>query len=81
MKSVPLKIKVYNFLSIIFVLYLVSSEMNPTIADLVKLIARRFNEQFRKVLSDKSGSFVDQDQFAVFSKTIEELTQFAPLSF
>ncbi|MFW9856133.1 MAG: hypothetical protein ACFFFG_13865 [Candidatus Thorarchaeota archaeon] len=63
-----------------FVLYLITSEINPTIADLINLYAKRFDESFGKLLS-KPGIVIDQEQFQEFSDTVSDLVQFAPLSF
>jgi hypothetical protein len=63
-----------------FVLYLITSEINPTVADLINLYAKRFDEGFGKRLS-KKGMVIDQEMFQEFSITVSDLVQFAPLSF
>ncbi|MFX0181807.1 MAG: hypothetical protein ACFE95_01895 [Candidatus Hodarchaeota archaeon] len=62
-----------------FVLYLITSEMNPIISDLIKLYERRFDEQFGSIIG--ATSVVDQDKFLSYSDTVDDLIQFAPLSF
>jgi len=61
-----------------FVTYLTTSEMNPIISDLIKIIVLRFEEQFGEVI-DRSH-VVDQNQFVGFTETVEDLIQFAPLT-
>lgn len=63
-----------------FVLYLITSEMNPTIADLINLFAKRFDERYGELIGRK-GMIIDQDEFQEFSGIVSDLTQFAPLSF
>ncbi|MFX0151756.1 MAG: hypothetical protein ACFFAJ_13290 [Candidatus Hodarchaeota archaeon] len=62
-----------------FVIYLITSEMNPTISDLIKIYEKRFEDQFSSIIGE--SSVVDQDKFLSFSETVEDLIQFAPLSF
>jgi hypothetical protein len=62
-----------------FVLYLICSEMNATISDLINIYIKRFDEQFGA--SVKKFDFVDQDEFLAFTETVDDLIQFAPLSF
>ncbi len=61
-----------------FVLYLITSEINPTISDLIKLYVKRFDEGFSHLLG--TSDVVEQDKYITFSETVEDLIQFAPLS-
>ena len=63
-----------------FILYLITSEMNPTISDLVSLIVKKFDEHFSEILAVKKDIIV-YDQYTHFTAIVEELIQFAPLSF
>ncbi len=63
-----------------FVLYLIVSELNPTISDLIKIYVKRFEEHFAEKLAKNSG-IVAFDQYTYFTVVVEELIQFAPLSF
>lgn len=61
-----------------FVLYLITSEINPTISDLIKLYVKRFDKGFSHLLG--TSDVVEQDKYLTFSETVEDLIQFAPLS-
>ena len=63
-----------------FILYLITSEMNPTISDLVTILINRFDEHFSEILALKKDIIV-YDQYTHFTAIVEELVQFAPLSF
>jgi len=61
-----------------FVLYLITSEMNPVISDLVKIFESRFEGQFGALIG--RSTVIDQNEFLSFTDTVEDLIQFAPLS-
>jgi hypothetical protein len=61
-----------------FVLYLITSEINPTISDLIKLYVKRFEEGFGDLLG--TSDVVEGEKYLSFSETVEDLIQFAPLS-
>ncbi len=63
-----------------FVSYLLASEINPTVSDLSKLYAKRFEEHFSETLG-KQLDIIAYDQYTSFTFYVEELMQFAPLSF
>lgn len=63
-----------------FALYLVVSELNPTISDLIRIYVKRFEEHFGEKLAERAG-IVAFDQYTYFTVIVEELIQFAPLSF
>jgi hypothetical protein len=61
-----------------FVLYLITSEMNPTISDLVNLYVKRFDEHFGDIIG--TSHLIEQEVFLTFNNVVEDLIQFAPLS-
>lgn len=61
-----------------FVLYLITSEINPTISDLIKVYVKRFDEGYGHILG--TSDVVEQENYISFSETVEDLIQFAPLS-
>ncbi|MFX1535614.1 MAG: hypothetical protein ACFFDI_15425 [Promethearchaeota archaeon] len=62
----------------LYTICLITSEANPTIADLFKILVKRFEEQFGILI--KSSRDVDSSLFAPFTEIVEDLIQFAPLS-
>ncbi|MHA1968465.1 MAG: hypothetical protein ACW964_11745 [Candidatus Hodarchaeales archaeon] len=63
-----------------FILYLVVSELNPTISDLINIYVKRFEEHFAEKLAKKTA-IIAFDQYTYFTVVVEELIQFSPLSF
>ena len=61
-----------------FTVFLISSETNPVISELVDTLADRFEAQFGKDSSQFDG--IDTDTYNSFTEQIEDLRQFAPLT-
>ncbi|MFW9855343.1 MAG: hypothetical protein ACFFFG_09780 [Candidatus Thorarchaeota archaeon] len=64
-----------------FVMYLISTEINPTISDLIQLFENRFEQQYGEFLSQREAGIIDQEIFSSFTLIVEGLIPFAPLSF
>jgi hypothetical protein len=64
-----------------FVMYLISTEINPTISDLIQLFEKRFELEYGEYLSQRERGIIDQERFSTFTLIVEGLIPFAPLSF
>ncbi|NHJ01117.1 MAG: hypothetical protein EAX86_03195 [Candidatus Heimdallarchaeota archaeon] len=63
-----------------FSIYLICSENNIIIADLITLFAQRFTQRF-SIFMDKELGLTSKEKFRDFSKIVEVLAQFAPLCY